>query len=280
MDSPSNTDALHILDHAPVGLIVLNSSGDITWCNTTLADWMGGKVADYIGISETTLLYDGNPADAILGNGRYQLESGQWLSREQIQLPDGQQAVSYLNITEEESLRRDRSVLAQQLEHFDTIEPISGLLNSQAINKGLDPLVSRSRRYQNPLSLVTMEITSLDGIVSSMGQASADKTVHAISQLLRDQMRWADLLGRLDSGKFVFVLPETDQNSAKALAHKIAGKINQLQLKIDAQESLHPEACFGIASWTKGDDASSLLIRSAQATKLACQNGAFSIEAA
>lgn len=280
MNTPSSSNALHLLDHLPAGLIVLDSEGNISWCNTTLASWLGREVSDFIGLSEAALLHTGNPADAILGNGRYQVESAKWLLRKQIYLPDGEQAVSYLDISEEENLRRDRSVLTQQLEHFDTIEPISGLLNSQAISKGLDPLVSRSRRYQNQLSLVTMEITSLAQIVSNNGQAIADKTIHTISQLLRDQMRWADLLGHLDNGQFVFVLPETDLNAAKALAHKIGTQINRFQVDIGDHETLQAEACFGIASWTKGDDANSLLRRSADAAQLACQNGAFSIEAA
>ena len=280
METPSPRNSLFILDHIPGGVITLDEAGQISWCNQTLVDWLGGEDKDYLGLSEAALLYAGNPADAIIGNGRYQLNSGRWLLRKQHSLPDGGLAVTYLDITEPETLRRDLTVLTQQLEHFDTIEPVSGLLNDQAINKGLDPLVSRSRRYKNALSLVTMQITSLDDTIRDAGQAVADKIILGVSQLLRDQIRWADLLGRLDNGHFVFVLPETDQDAAMALAQKIAGQLNQLQVRINEQQSIQPKACFGIASWAQGDDASSMLKRSAEAAQAARQHGAFAIEAA
>ncbi|MDX2463692.1 MAG: diguanylate cyclase, partial [Porticoccus sp.] len=100
------------------------------------------------------------------------------------------------------------------------------------------------------------------------------------SQLLRDQMRWADLVGRLDSGQFVFVLPETDKEAAISLANKIASQLNALKVTVDDQLSVEPQACFGVASWEKGDDIRLLLERSNEATQTAIQNGGFSVEAA
>lgn len=280
MDKPSHSNALHILENAPMGLILSDPAGIIIWCNKTLAGWLGGEATDYSGQAETALIHNGNAADAIIGNGLFQLESGMTLQRKLLTLEDGQQAICYLDVTEEEALRQDRNILAQQLEYFDTIEPVSGLLNQQAIYKSLDPLISRSRRYQNPLSLVTMEITTLDDLSATHGQGTADKTVLAVSQLLRDHIRWADLLGHFKNGKFIFVLPETNRAAGVVLATKIGDKLNQLKVEIAEKQFISPKACFGVASWSKGDDTSSLLSRSAEAAQTAWQNGDFAVEAA
>jgi diguanylate cyclase (GGDEF)-like protein len=170
--------------------------------------------------------------------------------------------------------------MAQQLEQHNTVDAISGLLNDQAINKGLEPLISRSRRYQNPLSVVTMTITNLEDIGAKSGQVAADRIIVSVSQLLRDQMRWADLVGRLDSGQFIFVLPETDREAAVALANKIAAALNELQVTVEDDTHVIPEACFGVTAWSKGDDSRLLLQRSHTAVQTAEQRGAFTVEAA
>jgi diguanylate cyclase (GGDEF)-like protein len=193
---------------------------------------------------------------------------------------DGQHTVCYLDISEEESLRNDRNQLAQQLSQHNTVDPVSGLLNAQAIDKALEPLISRSRRYQNPLSVVTMDITNLEDITQSTGQVAADKIVVAVSQLLRDQMRWADIVGRLNTGQFLFVLPETDREAAVALAKKLATQLNGFSVMVDDQTSVPAMACFGVAAWAKGDDARLLMTRSHTAAQTARENGVFTVEAA
>jgi diguanylate cyclase (GGDEF)-like protein len=280
MYSPNRNESLHILEHAPVGLLITDAKGVIAWANHTLAQWLGRRPDDLVGKTEISLILKDVPDGAIIGNGRYQIGAERWLQRTLITLPNGLQAICYLDISEEQRLRHDRNVLAQQLEHFDTIDPVSGLLNEQAIGKNLDPLVSRSRRYHNPLSLVTMELTSLAAVIDKNGQAAADKAVLAISQLLRDQVRWADLLGRLESGRFVFVLPETDHGSAMALAAKLAHALSRVEIDVGDAQALRPNASFGVTSWNKGDDASSLLSRSGEAAQNASRRGAFAIEAA
>jgi diguanylate cyclase (GGDEF)-like protein len=193
---------------------------------------------------------------------------------------DDQQIVFYLDVTDEEHLRTERNQLARLLDQHNTVDSVSGLLNHRGIMKGLDPLVSRSRRYENPLSIVTMTVTNFPDVEDSYGHIAVDKMTLVISQLLRDQLRWADLIGRDDSGDFVFVLPETDQKAAISLANKVADQLNDLSIPVDDINTSKPQACFGVASWTRGDDSTQLLNRSNNAAATASKQGAFSVEAA
>lgn len=90
-------------------------------------------------------------------------------------------------------------------------------------------------------------------------------------------MRWADLVGRLESGQFVFVLPETDREAASALAHKLATQLRTLNISVDSDLAVQPQACFGVAAWEKGDDLRLLLTRSNEAVQAAIQDGAFAV---
>lgn len=280
MHTPGHSDSLQILDHAPMGVIICDREGVITWCNQTLAGWLGGAAQDYRGQRESALLHGSNCAHGIIGNGHFQTRSGHSLQRQQMTLADGQQAICYLDVSAEQALQHEHAVLSRQLEQGDHMQAASGLLSEAAIYKNLGPLISRSRRYHNQLSLISMHITTLAQVEQDYGHHAVEKTVAGIGQLLRDQIRWADMLGRLKSGYFIFILPETDQDAATAMAGKLAGILHQLLINIGENQPIRPKACFGIASWDKGDDSGSLLSRCRQATQSASQLGDFAIEAA
>lgn len=289
MEGPSLELSQHIINNTPAAMVITDDAGLVLWCNETLGSWTGCTTSSCVGRTEAAILGTPEQTDTVknfpTSNGPFTLgQTGNGNPRRVMRCPlpplAGQQAVIYLDVSEEESLRTERTQLAQQLEQHNTVDPISGLLNELAINRGLEPLISRSRRYQNPLSVVTMDVINLGDINTAAGQVAADKVILAVSQLLRDQMRWADLVGRLDAGQFVFVLPETDESAAIALAHKIATQLNTLNITIDDQLTVQPQACFGVAAWAKGDDTRLLLSRSNVATETARHNGASSVEAA
>ena len=289
MEDPNLETCHHILNNAPMAMILTDDAGLVLWCNDTLSQWVNCSPNSCLGRTETAMLGISDQSNARVqiptSNGPFNLgqtHSGQKRRVMRCPLPllNGTQTIFYIDVSEEELLRSERTQLAQQLEQHNTVDAISGLLNDLAISKGLEPLISRSRRYQNPLSVVTMNIINTDEINNTAGQVAVDKIIVAVSQLLRDQMRWADLVGRLDSGQFVFVLPETDKEAAISLANKIASQLNTLSVKVDDQLSVEPQACFGVASWEKGDDIRLLLERSNEAVQTATRNGVFSVEAA
>jgi len=289
MEHPSLETSQYILNNAPMAIMITDDAGLVLWCNETMGNWTNCDTSNCIGRNETTILgindHDDSSTQIPTTNGPFilgQIQAGEdrRVMRYPLPIVNGKQTVFYIDVSEEETLRSDRTQLAQQLEQHNTVDVISGLLNDRAIQKGLEPLLSRSRRYQNPLSVVTMDIINFDAINVAAGQVGVDKVIVAVSQLLRDQMRWADLVGRLNSGQFIFVLPETDKAAAVALANKLASQLNSLNVTVDDQLSVQPQACFGVSAWEKGDDSRLLLARSNEAVQTAKQNGGFSVEAA
>jgi len=288
MDEPSPDTSQHILANAPMAIVITDDDGLVLWCNKTLATWLDCSPGHCVGRTELALLGKtptGQNGSTPVNNGPFTLGYTQSGTRRRVvryPLPpaNGQYTVCYLDVSEEEALRNDRNQLAQQLAQHNTVDTLSGLLNAHAINKGLEPLISRSRRYQNPLSVVTMNITNLDDIVQSTGQVAADKVIVAVSQMLRDQIRWADMVGHLSAGQFVFILPETNKVAAVALANKLVEQLRNFTIMVDEKTGVQAMTCFGITAWAKGDDARLLMSRSGDAAQIASQNGAFTIEIA
>ncbi|WJW75586.1 hypothetical protein QVG61_00400 [Thiohalobacter sp. IOR34] len=144
--------------------------------------------------------------------------------------------------TELLQLRRDCARLETELEAQSLKDPITGLLNQRGLMVALEPQVSRSRRYDSPLSLLLLRIREADS-----------EMLRAASQILKDQLRWADLVGSGEPGEFIMALPETRLPEARLLADK-------LRLRLGG--SLPAERlAFGLAEWTRTDNAHTLLRR-------------------
>lgn len=152
------------------------------------------------------------------------------------------------------TLQQQANALQTEVDNTRLVEPSTGLLTRRAMLLSLDPLVSRSRRYNNSLSIAQMT-------VDLEQDSNTEEAVRSISQLLKDQLRWADLIGHFEENSFVMVLPETGQDDAQKLAGKVCEKLTHLT-GIEA-------SYFGIAEWCKGDNAASLLQRSAEAMQRA-----------
>ena len=272
MQIPHGEQSQSILAEAPFGIATADADGRLSWCNRALAEFAGRPLAGLAGLPETALLVTGE----VLPTGIVQFEQGgKSGQRMVVDLDGGQRVIYYQDVTAQEALRNERNALDEQLQQHNTIDPVSGLLNQQAVGRGLEPLVSRSRRYDNPLSVVTLSFTNLQAVRDEHGDAAADEAVLSVSQLLRDQIRWADLVGRLDTGDFIFVLPETDQAAAEALAGKIARQLSEFT--IPALDNLRPEGSFGVANWRRGDDANLLIKRANDALVKAVEAGLFSV---
>jgi diguanylate cyclase (GGDEF)-like protein len=154
--------------------------------------------------------------------------------------------------------------LSDELGRLTTRDGLTSLPNQKALWQALEPLISRSRRYENPLSVVRLGVS-----VRAPKDAAADADAHdaamvAVAQLLRDQVRWADLVGRFDDREFLLILPETPGDAATALVDKLRAKLAELEVPSGAGEKLPLSAQFGLASWQKGDDGRLLLKRAGE----------------
>jgi len=263
------TNMTQILQLSPVGVIVLDAEGRITWVNRTFEKILGKSIADLQGIKIADIA-EMNLTEMTNGVEAYQVLSGhdreeRWYSRQTHALlseASKKQTVEYLiDVTYVKSLYVERDLLTAQLQEIAPIDPNSGLLTEKAIMQNVDLLVSRSRRYENPLSVIVMAVNG------TSPEFDSQQVMSSIGQLLKDQMRWADLICRVGDNQFLMVLPETDTSATEKLVSKISSHLNQLSVPYGEGAATSVDADFGLSSWQKGDDRSILIERAQDALK-------------
>lgn len=188
--------------------------------------------------------------------GLYVAPDGAHLYRELFTSADGVRTLVTIDLTEAERLADENARLRRQVEELTLTDALTGLPNRRAISQSLDLHISRSRRYQNPLSVVFVHVDSAGA--DTAAETLDDTTLLAVSRFLRDRLRWVDQVGRWDDPVFLAVLPETTEEDARGLVEKIASEETAMLLP-DCSPDKRPRLAFGIACWAKGDDQRTLL---------------------
>jgi len=253
--------ALALLDSLPLAMLLTGSDGRIRGCNQAFAALVGETMDTLAGQSQADgllapLLGQGTVISWILPDG-----DTRWLALDSFEI-DGEPGCSahfYMDVTEKLRLRQERDALASELQAQSLYDAsVSSLFSRHGILVSLRPLVARSRRYNSPLSVVIIRIHTT---------ADNDKAQTRIVHLLRDQTRWADLVGCNAERDFILVLQETTRDAAEQLVQKLAAHIERMNADTD-----HPvQACYGITQCQKNDDETSVLERAESALAQACR---------
>jgi len=133
--------------------------------------------------------------------------------------------------------------------------------NRRALSQNLESQVSRSRRYQNPLTILIMRMDNLPEFMAQHGTDSAKPLLVAIRNVLNDQLRWADIIGRMDENEFLLILPETHLEATGPMIDLLHKRLDELSIEGFENSDFKVEARFSAAEWHKGDDVGLLMLR-------------------
>ncbi|MFZ5592989.1 MAG: GGDEF domain-containing protein [Pseudomonadota bacterium] len=264
-ESLNSTLAATILQSAPFGVALLDAQNRLVTVNRALETFLGMPAAK-LTIESADLtqdirkcLYDPQELIHLPQSGA---RPARWLRCWRQALEGGEGSTHfYADVTAQQQLRQENERLREQ---HDLQDPLTALPNRRAIVQALEPHVSRSRRYENPLSVIVLKIANYSHLGAG-GDSGADLAVVAAGQFLKNQVRWVDMTGRMDSDEFLLILPETPEAAARELASKLHKGISGLNIATADGRNLKVDMRCGVAGWSKGDDANKLLQRARQA---------------
>ncbi len=262
----SHTAALKLLDTAPCGIIMLARDNTIIWCNANIGALLGLDPSPLAGQHAASLkplawLFESQDIGYIPAA---ESRPARWLRGWREKLDGDGQAIFLVDVTEQQRLHAENNRLTQQFDEFDTRDSLTGLANRRALLQNLEPLVSRSRRYGNPFSVIRIRTDDPAQLDKRYGTGAGKSILVSISRELKDQLRWTDIVGRLDGGEFLLILPETARDAATDLATKIAQQLAITTLKNTDNKTVALTTRYGVTGWEKGDDSRKLLERVAR----------------
>ncbi|TGL58853.1 GGDEF domain-containing protein [Leptospira sarikeiensis] len=109
-----------------------------------------------------------------------------------------------------------------ELSHKDSL---TGLFNRRHLMESLNTLLSASRRYDFPLSVLLLDLDHFKRANDSLGHHVGDKLLSTIGRLLSGLVRDCDVAARYGGEEFCVVLSNTSIEGAKFVAERIRARI-------------------------------------------------------
>jgi diguanylate cyclase (GGDEF)-like protein len=113
-----------------------------------------------------------------------------------------------------------------------TVDPLTAVLNRQALIGRIEAELERATRYGRPLSVVLVDLDHFKRVNDSHGHSAGDTVLREFAQVLQANVRAVDIVGRYGGEEFMLVLPETDADAAATMAEKLRRIVAGRQIRI------------------------------------------------
>lgn len=139
---------------------------------------------------------------------------------------------SFLKLMHERNTREalqheiaQRNMLEEKLLHQAHTDELTGIHNRRHfLQLGRDE-ISRSLRYDRPLSLLLIDLDHFKMINDNFGHDIGDEVLCRFSRLCRETLREPDILGRLGGEEFAIIIPEESLQGAILTAERLRGAV-------------------------------------------------------
>jgi len=108
-------------------------------------------------------------------------------------------------------------------------DPLTGLFNRHYFNSIIASELSRSDRYEHPLSLMMVDVDGFRAVNNKLGHLQGDKVLQNVARMLEKNVRDADRVIRYGGDEFLIFMPETNgQGDAQLVADRLRQEIGSV----------------------------------------------------
>jgi diguanylate cyclase (GGDEF)-like protein len=118
---------------------------------------------------------------------------------------------------------------ATQFQLMSITDPLTGLQNRRYLEERLAEEVNRTKRYEQPLSFLMIDIDDFKHYNDRNGHQAGDLALQITAQGLKSSLRAADVASRYGGEEFCVLLPQTSLPEAGVIAERMREKIERTQ---------------------------------------------------
>jgi diguanylate cyclase (GGDEF)-like protein len=133
---------------------------------------------------------------------------------------------------------------SKEQERRARIDQLTQIYNRLYIDEVLQRQYYRFGRNQEKCTIIMLDIDFFKEVNDTYGHLVGDKVLVEFALLLKEHIRFEDVVGRWGGEEFLIILPHTDVNEAKKLAKKLLKLINEFHFSSIG----HRSASMGIAT--------------------------------
>lgn len=153
--------------------------------------------------------------------------------------------------------------LVEQLHSAATTDELTGLYNRRALEARLEAELSRGLRHLLTTCVVLVDLDRFKVVNDTLGHAAGDRLLILIADILRQQCRALDVVGRMGGDEFLVILPMTFPDGAQVFVSRLQQSVSELERS--RPELGCPTLSMGIAEAPRHGSTVSQLLAAADA---------------
>lgn len=164
-------------------------------------------------------------------------------------------------MAEVEQLRRELGDARARIGHLEKLvdeDPLVPLVNRRAFVRELTRMLAFAQRYGVPASVLYFDVNNMKQINDCFGHTAGDAALLAMAQVLQENVRTTDIVGRLGGDEMGVLLVQADQALADRKAAELAALI---EANVTAWQgaSIRLTVAHGAYAFAQGDNAGEII---------------------
>jgi diguanylate cyclase (GGDEF)-like protein len=157
------------------------------------------------------------------------------------------QTVDNLKTTTESLENRTR-----RLEESNKRDPLTNLYNRAYLDQFLQDAFASSVAKGAPLSVAFADLDRFKSVNDTFGHATGDQVLVATANILKANVRAADVVARYGGEEFMLVLPHTDYGLLKTICERIVRAFRETRHDVGVKRDLNVTISIGMATHNDG----------------------------
>lgn len=140
-----------------------------------------------------------------------------------------------------------------KLDYFASMDGLTSLYNRRFFMKLANSELERARRYNHSTTFMMLDLDHFKSINDRYGHMAGDHVLEQVAEILKEESREVDLIGRLGGEEFAIVSPESNLDQASQLAERIRKKLNNTEITFNGN-TISITASIGITEIIEKDN--------------------------
>ncbi|MFK5926412.1 MAG: sensor domain-containing diguanylate cyclase [Desulfuromusa sp.] len=118
----------------------------------------------------------------------------------------------------------------EQIQQLAITDPLTGIANRRAFQRGFTAMDERARRRSGSFSLIICDIDLFKRVNDTYGHPFGDQVIQQVASQLNEVVRTGDLAARIGGEEFAILLEDTGLSGALDVAERLREKVEKLSL--------------------------------------------------
>jgi len=156
------------------------------------------------------------------------------------------------------TMRRDRDQVRVLADH----DALTNILNRRAWTEAANRMLATNP--ERSIAMLFLDLDHFKTLNDLQGHAAGDRALVAVAEVLSNELRPTDLLGRYGGEEFVAMLHDVNQEQAMHVATRLCRRVHRMEIPVNLND-LRLSVSIGLAMRSMGDTLETLIERADQA---------------